>query len=133
MTTEEEVDSGLFQDVLIREGTAILELLAAEGGAVNQVDTHLVVDLSLDIVDCVRRFDLESDGLANQCLHKGLHSAATTEEVDSGLVLDVVIRESTAILELLAIKGSTVNQVDTHLVMDLSLDIVDHVQQFDLE
>jgi hypothetical protein len=59
-------------------------------------NTPLVLDLRLDIIDGVRRFDLESDGLAGQRLHENLHTTAKVDDkVASGLLLDVVIRTST--------------------------------------
>jgi hypothetical protein len=54
------VKSGLLLDVVIRESTAILELLSGEdetlliGG-----NSLLVLDLSLDVVDGVRRLNVE--------------------------------------------------------------------------
>ena len=56
---------GLLLDVVIREGASVLELLPGEdetlliGG-----DALLVLDLRLDVVDGVRRLDIEGDGLA---------------------------------------------------------------------
>lgn len=68
--TEHEVDGGLILDAVIRESTAILEPLAAEGGAVDQVDARLVEDLSLDVIDRVRRFDLGREDLADEHLRE---------------------------------------------------------------
>jgi hypothetical protein len=114
----------------------------------------LVLDLSLDVVDSIRRFDLEGDGLAGQCLNKDLH--ATTEakdEMKRGLLLNVVIRKGAAILELLSSEDeallvgrdsetkwsanyATDNDGDEDspfLVLDLSLDIIDGIGGLDLE
>jgi hypothetical protein len=58
-------------DVVVREGAAILELLAGENQALLVGgDALLVLDLRLDIVDGVRGLDLEGDGLARQGLHE---------------------------------------------------------------
>ena len=62
---QHEVQRGLLLDVVIREGASVLELLPGEdetlliGG-----DALLVLDLRLDVVDGVRRLDIEGDGLA---------------------------------------------------------------------
>jgi hypothetical protein len=57
-------------DVVIREGTAILKLLASEDQALLVGwDSFLVLDLGFDIVDGIRRLHLEGDGLARQGLH----------------------------------------------------------------
>jgi hypothetical protein len=61
------VERRLLLDVVVGEGTSVLELLAREdqtllvGG-----DTLLVLDLGLDIVDRVRGLDLEGDGFARK-------------------------------------------------------------------
>ena len=63
--TEHEVKGGLLLDVVVREGAAILELLAREDQALLVGgDALLVLDLGLDVVDGVGRLDLEGDGLA---------------------------------------------------------------------
>ncbi len=46
----------------------------------------------LDIVDGVRRLNLEGDGLAREGLDENLHTAAQTEDqVERGFLLDVVV------------------------------------------
>jgi hypothetical protein len=63
--TEHEVEGGLLLDVVVREGAAILELLAREDQALLVGgNALLVLDLGLDVVDGVGRLHLEGDGLA---------------------------------------------------------------------
>ena len=51
----------------------------------------------------VSRLDLEGDGLAGQGLDEDLHPTAQSEDqVQGGLLLDVVVSEGAAVLELLA-------------------------------
>ncbi|KAM1966229.1 hypothetical protein ACFX15_046479 [Malus domestica] len=53
------VEGGLLLDVVVDEGSAVLELFAGEDEALLvQRDAFLVFDLSLDIVDGVRGLDL---------------------------------------------------------------------------
>ena len=87
------------------------------------------MDLRLDVVNGIRRLDLEGDSLSSQRLDEDLHTATKTEhEVKSRLLLDVVVRESAAILELLAGEDETLLvRGDTLLVLNLSLHIVDGV------
>jgi len=64
----------LLLDVVVGEGTAILELLAGEDQALLVGgDSLLVLDLGLDIVDGVAGLNLEGDSLARKGLHKDLH------------------------------------------------------------
>ena len=64
----------LLLDVVVREGSAVLELLAGENQSLLvRRDTLLVLDLGLDVVDRVSRLDLKGDRLASQRLDKDLH------------------------------------------------------------
>ena len=63
----------------------------------------LVLDLGLDVVNGIRGLDLESDGLSGEGLDKDLHTTAQAQdEMECGLLLNVVVGKGTAILELLA-------------------------------
>jgi hypothetical protein len=89
------VEGRLLLDVIVAEGTAVLELLAGEdqalliGGDPGEMSEHgeteckgdtpfLVLDLGLDIVDSVRRFDFESDGFARQAVKKSCETKYST-------------------------------------------------------
>ena len=98
-------------------------------------DALLVLNLSLDVVDGVGRLNLEGDGLAGESLDEDLHTTAEAEhEVEGGLLLDVVIREGAAILELLAREDQALLVGgDALLVLDLGLDVVDGVGRLHLE
>ena len=67
--------------------------------------TLLVLDLALDVVNRVRALHLQGDGLASQSLDKDLHATAQTQhQMEGGLLLDVVVCQGAAVLELLASK-----------------------------
>jgi len=71
-------------------------------------DALLVLDLHLNIVNCVRRLHLQGDGLADEGLDKDLHTTMQAEhQVKGQLLLDVIISKGTTILELLASKDET--------------------------
>jgi hypothetical protein len=128
--TEHKVEGGLLLDVVVTEGTAVLELLSGKDETLLiRGDALLVLDLRLDIVNGVRRLDIESDGLASQGLDKDLHTTAETKhKVEGGLLLDVVVTEGTAVLELLSGKDETLLiRGDALLVLDLRLDVVNGV------
>ena len=62
------MESRLLLDVVVGEGTAVLELLSSEDQALLiRWDSLLVLDLGLDVVDGIRRLNLEGDGLASYC------------------------------------------------------------------
>merc|ERR1712203_1169411 len=98
------MQSGLLLDVVVGEGSAILELFASK----NQPlliwgNALLILNFGFDIFNGVRWFNLKGDSLASQGLDKDLHTTTETEhQMQSGLLLDVVVREGAAILKLFA-------------------------------
>ena len=68
-------------------------------------DLLTYLDLSLDVLDGIRCLHLQGDGLPCQGLDKDLHASPQPQhQVESGLLLDVVIRQGPSILQLLASK-----------------------------
>ena len=56
------MEGGLLLDVVVRQGAAVLQLLAGEDQTLLiRWDDLLVLDLGLDVVDGVRRLDIEGD------------------------------------------------------------------------
>jgi hypothetical protein len=99
----------LLLDVVIREGASVFELLTRKDEALLVGrDALLVLDLRLDIVNGVGRLDLKSDRLAREGLDENLHAATEAEhEVKGGFLLDVVVGQGPAVLELLAREDKT--------------------------
>jgi hypothetical protein len=70
------VESALLLDVVVGQGTAILELLAGEDEALLVGrDALLVLDFGFHIVNGIGALDLERDGLARQGLDEDLHGS----------------------------------------------------------
>ena len=62
------MESRLLLDVVVAQGATVLKLLTSKDETLLvRRDTLLVLDLALDVVDGVRGFDLESDGLSSDC------------------------------------------------------------------
>ena len=74
-------------------------------------------------------------GLGENLLFSLLSSSTKTEnKVKSGLLLDVVVRKSAAILELLSSENKTLLiRRDSFLILDLSLYVVDGVGRLNIE
>jgi len=87
------VQGRLLLDIVVRKSATVLELFASEDQALLvRWDTLLVLNLCLNIIDCVRGFDFQCDGLASQGLDENLHSSTKTkDEMKSGFLLDVVV------------------------------------------
>jgi len=129
---ENEVKSRLLLDVVVRESPAILELLPGEDQPLLVWGNPLLVlDLSLDIFNGVRRLNLESNSLSSQGLDEDLHSSSEPEnEVKGGLLLDVVVREGPAVLKLLSSEDQPLLVWGNPLlVLDLGLDVLDRVRR----
>merc|ERR1711971_1181650 len=128
--TKNQVERGFLLDVVITESTAVLQLLACKDKTLLiRGDALLILDLSLHIVNGVGWLHIQGDGFSRQSLHKDLHPAAEAEnQVERGLLLDVIITESTAVLQLLASKDKTLLiRGDALLILDLGLHIVNGV------
>ena len=134
--SQDEMESGLLLDVVIGESSAILELLSCEDESLLiRWDTFLVLDLGLDVLNSVGWLDIEGDGLTSEGLDEDLHSTSESEdEMEGGLLLDVVVGESSAVFELLSSEDeSLLIWWNTFLVLDLSLDILDGVSWLDVQ
>jgi hypothetical protein len=134
--TEHQVEGRLLLDVVVGEGAAVLELLASEDEALLiWGNAFLVLDLGLDVLDGVGGLDVEGDGFAGEGLHEDLHTTTEAEDqVEGGLLLDVVIRESTAVLELLASEDEALLiWGNAFLVLDLGLHVLDGVGGLDIK
>jgi len=72
---EDEMESRLLLDVVIRQSATIFQLLASEDQTLLIGRNSLfVLDLSLDIFDAIAGLDLEGDGLTREGFYKNLHS-----------------------------------------------------------
>merc|ERR1712156_417194 len=133
---QDQMESRFFLDIVIGECPAVLELLASEDQPLLvRGDSLLVLNLSLDVLNAVASLDLKGDGLAGQSLHEDLHaSSQPQDQMESGLLLDIVIRQRPAVLELLAGEDQPLLvRRDSLLVLNLSLDVLNAVARLDLQ
>jgi len=134
--SEHEMEGGLLLNVVVAEGPAILKLLSCEDESLLvRWDTFLVLDLGLDVLDGVRWLDFEGDGLTGEGLDEDLHTTTKSEyEMEGGLLLDVVIRKGSSVLELLSSEDeSLLIGWDTFLILDLCLNILNGVRWLNLK
>ena len=65
-------------------------------------DTFLILDLGLDVFDGICWLNIKSDGFTSEGLDEDLHTTSKSEDqMESGLLLDVVVGEGSSILKLL--------------------------------
>merc|ERR1712042_379658 len=121
----------LLLNVVVREGSSILKLLSSKDEPLLVWgNSLLVLNLGLDILNGVRWLNLQGDGLASEGLDKDLHTSSQSEHKMKGaLLLDVVVREGSSILKLLASKDEPLLVWgNSLLVLDLGLDILNGVR-----
>ena len=77
---QHQEEGGLFLDVVGTQGTMISEhMLAKKQILPVRGDPFLAPELSLDILDSVRRYHFKSDGLAYEGLYEDLHATTQAE------------------------------------------------------
>jgi len=134
--SENKMQCGLFLNVVVRESSSIFQLFACKDQALLiWGNTFFVLNLCFDIVNGVTRFHIKGDGLSRQRLDKDLHASSQSQDkVKSGLFLDVVVRQSAPILELLACKDQALLiWGNTLFVLNLCFDIVNGVTCFHIK
>merc|ERR1712227_824724 len=126
----------LLLDVVVGEGSSVFKLLSGEDQSLLVWrNAFLVLDLGLDVLDRIRRLNLKSNGLASQGLDKDLHTSSQSENQMQGtLLLDVVVRKSSSIFQLLSSKDqSLLVWRNAFLVLDLGLDVLNRVRWLNLK
>jgi len=74
------VERRFLLDVVVRESSSILELLSSEDKSLLiWGNSFLVLNLGLNVLDRVRRFDFERDGLSSESFNEDLHSSSESE------------------------------------------------------
>merc|ERR1712173_85592 len=129
--SEHKMEGALLLDVVVGESPSVLQLLASEDQPLLiWGDSLLVLDLGLDVLNGVRWFDLQGQGL-----DEDLHASPESEhKMEGALLLDVVVGESSSVLQLLASEDqSLLIWGNAFLVLDLSLDVLNGVRGLDLE
>jgi len=130
------VKGGLLLNVVVTQSSPIFQLLASKDKSLLvRWNALLILDLGLHVVNGVRRLDLQGDRLTREGLDENLHATTETkDQMEGGLLLDVVIRESASVFELLSgenqallIRGNTL------LVLNLRLDVVNGIRGLDLK
>merc|ERR1719512_345189 len=130
------MEGGLLLDVVIGQRATVLQLLASENQALLVGrDPLFVLDLRLDVINRVRGLHVQSDGLSSERLDEDLHTAAQAQnQMEGGLLLDVVIGQRATVLQLLACEDQTLLVGrDPLFVLDLRLDVINRVRGLDVQ
>merc|ERR1712025_1006337 len=134
--SKDQMQGAFLLDVVIREGSSILQLLSSKDQSLLiWRNSFLVLDLGLDVLNGVRWLNLQGDGLASESLDEDLHTSSQSQDkMESAFLLDVIIRESSSIFQLLSSKDqSLLVWGNSFLVLDFSLDILDGIRRLNLK
>jgi len=138
-TTEakDEMKGRFLLDVVIREGSSIFKLLSCK----NQTllfwrNAFLVLNLRFHVLNRVVWFDIQGDRLSREGLDEDLHgtTSKSKDKMEGGLLLNVVIRKGSPILELFTGEDqSLLLRWDAFLVLNFCLDILNGVIGLDVQ
>merc|ERR1712038_417999 len=130
------MESRLLLDVVVRKSSAIFQLFSSEDQSLLiWWDSLLILDLCLDVFNGVRGLNLKGDCLSSEGFDKDLHTSSQSEnQVEGRLLLYVVVRKSSSILQLLASKDQPLLVWgNALLVLNLGLDILNGVRRLHLQ
>ncbi|KFP25550.1 hypothetical protein N325_10899, partial [Colius striatus] len=133
---QHKMESGLLLDVVVGQGASIFQLLPGKDQPLLvRGNAFLVLDLGLHILNGVTGLDFQGDGLASQGLHKDLHPTPQAQhKMESGLLLDVVVRQGASVLQLLPSKDQPLLvRGNAFLVLNFSLHILNGVTGLNLK
>merc|ERR1711976_748605 len=125
----------LLLDVVVGEGSSILLLASEDQPLLIWWNSLLVLDLGLDILNGVRWLHFQGNGLTSEGLDENLHTTSEPKhKMEGALLLDVVVRQSSAIFQLFSSKDQPLLVCgNAFLVLDLGLDILNRVRGFNLK
>jgi len=126
-------------DIVIGKITAIFKLSVDEGKSPSSIrrSSFFVLNFGLNIVDCVKSFNVESHSLASESFDEDLDITSAYEseyKMESWFLLDIVVGKSSSIFNCLASEDHILLiRGNSFLVLDLSFNVVDGVRSLNVE
>jgi len=134
--TEYQMEGRFLLDVIVGKCSPVFQLFTGKDKTLLVWwDSLFVLDLGLDVFDGVRSLDLKGDRFSGQGLDEDLHTASKSEyQMKGGLLLNVVVREGSAIFELFTGENETLLVWwDTFFILDFCLDVFNGIRCFDFK
>lgn len=134
--SENQVESGFFLDVIVREGSSILKLLSSKNESLLiWWDTFFILDFGFYIFNSISWLNIESNGFSGKGFNEDLHTSSESEDqVESGFFLNVVVWKSSSIFKLLSGEDkSLLVWWDSFLILDFSFDVLNGVGWFNIK
>ncbi|KAJ0443269.1 hypothetical protein HanIR_Chr16g0818901 [Helianthus annuus] len=126
----------LLLDIVVSKSPPIFKLFPSKyQPLLIRRDPFLILNLRLHIINRVRTFNLQSNRLPRQRLHKYLHTTPQPQhKMQSRFLLNIVISQRTPILELLASENQPLLvRWNPLLILNLRLHIVNRIRTLDLQ
>merc|ERR1719356_625468 len=135
--TKDKVKGRFLLNVVVRKGSAVLQLLSSEDQSLLLWwNSFLVLDLGFHVGNRVIWLDVQGDRLSREGLDEDLHgtTAKAKDKMEGRFLLNVVVREGSAVLELFSSEDqSLLLWWNSFLVLDLGFHIGDRVVWFDVQ
>merc|ERR1719384_2389724 len=104
------MQSRFFLDVVVRQSSTVFQLFACKDQSLLfRWDSLFILNLRFNVLNSIIRFHIEGDGLSSQSFHENLHRTTpeSQDQMQSRFLLDVIIRQSSAVFQLLASEDET--------------------------
>merc|ERR1711937_930642 len=136
--SKDKMESRFLLDIVICKSSTIFQLLTSKDQTLLvRRNTLLILDLLLDIFNCVTRFNIQSDSFTSQSFDENLHSTTTSkskDKMESRFLLDIIICKSSTIFQLLTSENQTLLiRRNTFLVLDFLLYILNGITGFNIQ
>merc|ERR1719474_2068856 len=129
--SQHQMQGRLLLDVVIGQSPAVLQLFSSKDQTLLfRRDSFFVLDLGLNILNRVIGLHVQCNGLSRQRFDENLHrsTSQSQHQMQGALLLDVVIAQRTAVLQLLSGKNQPLLlRRDPLFVLNLGLNILNRV------
>jgi len=107
--TQDEMQGRLLLDIVVTESASVFELLSGKDETLLiRGNAFLILDLGLDVVDRIRRFNVKCDGLSRQSLDEDLSRGYTRGEKTTDKILSTSGHPLFGCLQAVIVRGSNV-------------------------
>ena len=131
------MQGGFLLDVVIAQRSSVFQLLSSEDQSLLfRWDSLFVLNLGLDILNGVIGLNIQRNRLSRQGLDEDLHrsSSESQHQVQRRLLLDVVIRQGSGILQLFPCEDqSLLFRWNSLFILNFGLDVLDRVVRLDIQ
>merc|ERR1719384_950277 len=106
--SKDKMESRFLLDIVICKSSTIFQLLTSKNQTLLvRRNTLLILDLLLDIFNCVTRFNIQSNSFTSQSFDENLRTSTASkskDKMESRFLLDIIISKSSTIFQLLTSK-----------------------------